>query len=245
MRIKSRSLYKQVKDKRTLRVHKGRAIYLLLLFGLALYIFDFLVGGIVYLKADGMVVRTSTEIGLETSGRLVSVSVREGDRVSRGRAVAQVESQEIMQAIARLTAEAAVASSKYADLRMMASTSEQLLPLARERLRIANNARETIETLKASGLLTEKRITELASVAFSSAEDVRRLEVQLRVGTDELPVLAGQIDSANKALASLRQTFSDGVILSPVDGIVVFAQKQGAVVRRGDRIVEVHSGPPY
>src|SRR5947199_3576054 len=119
----------------------GRRIYILLLVLLGLALGNYFFGDSVLLRADGTVWAERHVVAATYPAKVTDVRIREGDRISRGAVLLQLESADMLKDIADLAIRTAELAVRETQLRVKIATVSALLPLA------DRHARETAGTV--------------------------------------------------------------------------------------------------
>jgi HlyD family secretion protein len=145
-------------------------------------------------------------ISADTMGRVTDLAVEEGDRVTKGQFLLQIDPRNLRSAVQRTEASLAAASSQVEQLRVAIESSKVALKQAEE-----NYTRQ--QNLWKGGLTTRETLERTESDLKLRQADLRSQEQQLR--TQEL-----RKDSESATAASARFDLSKVRIESPIAGIV-------------------------
>ena len=143
------------------------------------------------------------------------ILVRQGESVKKGQVAAVVSSQNVTEAIARLTADVAAREGRRGDLRIRGAVINGLLSLAQQRQRIATGARKQLETLLAQGDLVLNQRTAAVNMEYRSYQDFEALKAEKPVVEDELRILNGALAKAESAIGDLRKLYDNGRLRVP------------------------------
>jgi multidrug resistance efflux pump len=224
----------------------GRWVYLALVLGLALWLLDSFLGDYIYLRAEGLVLRERVVLATQYPAAVVKLNVRQGWNVRPGKVVARLRSQYIEESLAKLHAQLAGVVTSAAELSIRDKVNDALYPLAQNRYQIARNARINSEGLLSQGLLAVNRHSELVKDEVMSAESRAQLAAERDVIGREAADVRAAIDASQSAISRLTELYGDGVIRSPVDGIVGSLEvSEGSVVREAEPLMEIFTGPPF
>jgi multidrug resistance efflux pump len=233
-------------EQRVVRGRAGRAIYLGLLGLFGLIVANYLLGDFVLFKADGLVLRKEHVIATTYIARVESVDVKEGQPVDAGTPLLTLQSSEILEQLADLSTKRTDLLSKVVDFKVRAENVAQLLPLADRRVQEAANTIKEFDNLANARLVTAARYQEALRVSYEANRDQIALATQGKVLNEELTALEKALGDADDAIARLQQLYSNGIVVSPVDGSIGAAIPPiGNVYRPGDPILSVYSGDPY
>jgi HlyD family secretion protein len=150
--------------------------------------------------------KRDVNISADTMGRVTNLAVEEGDRVTKGQFLLQIDPRNLRSAVQRTQASLAAASSQVEQLRVAIESSKVALKQAED-----NYTRQ--QNLWKGGLTTRETLERTESDLKLRQSDLRSQEQQLR--TQEL-----RKDSESATAASARFDLSKVRIESPIAGIV-------------------------
>jgi HlyD family secretion protein len=150
--------------------------------------------------------KRDVNISADTMGRVTDLAVEEGDRVTKGQFLLQIDPRNLRSAVQRTEASLAAASSQVEQLRVAIESSKVALKQAED-----NYTRQ--QNLWKGGLTTRETLERTESDLKLRQSDLRSQEQQLR--TQEL-----RKDSESATAASARFDLSKVRIESPIAGIV-------------------------
>ena len=224
----------------------GRWAYLCLVLGLLCWVLDSFFGDYVYLRAEGLVLRERVVMATQFPAAIVELPVREGWNVERGQLLARLRSQSVEESLAKLHAQLAGVMTRATELSVRDKVDNAVFPLARHRYELARDARISSEELVSHRLLTTNRRSELVKDEVASAESQAQLAAERDALTREVGGIRAAIDSTQSAIKRLNDLYGEGIIDSPVSGIIgSLSASEGSVVREGEPIMEIFTGPPF
>jgi len=224
----------------------GRWVYLALVLALVCWVFDSFFGNYIYLRAEGLVLRERVVLATQYPAAIVELRVREGWNVTKGELLARLRSQSVEESLAKLHAQLAGVITRATELSIRNKVNEALNPLAQHRYEIARNARINSEGLLAQKLLAANRHSELVKDEVLSAESQAQLSAERDVIVREAADVRAAIDSSRNAIGRLNELYGNGMINSPVSGIVGYLEvSEGSVVREAEPVMEIFTGPPF
>jgi HlyD family secretion protein len=150
--------------------------------------------------------KRDVNISADTMGRVTDLAVEEGDRVTKGQFLLQIDPRNLRSAVQRTQASLAAASSQVEQLRVAIESSKVALKQAED-----NYTRQ--QNLWKGGLTTRETLERSESDLKLRQADLRSQEQQLR--TQEL-----RKDSESATAESARFDLSKVRIESPIGGIV-------------------------
>ena len=235
-----------VNEKRLVTNPVGRMIYLGVLAVFAVAVLNFLFGDILILRADGLVLRDQTVIATTFVARIQQVGIREGQQVEKGQVIMRLQSTEMLERLADLSARRARLVADTVEFRIRADTVEELLPLAKKREGEASRVVGKFDELALAGLTTASSYDSALTANFSAQGDRIKLATQFKTLEKEVATLNEARNVAESALADLQAHYAEGVVRSPVTGAVgVSVPSIGNVYRTGEPMMSLYSGDPY
>ena len=224
----------------------GRLVYLFMLAALVLAGINFLFGDMVFLRADGLVLRDKTTVSTTYLARVESVNVESGQAVSSGMPILQVQSTEILERLAELSSKKASLTAKAAEFKMRAGKATSLLPLAKKREDESAKMLKKFDDLSGRNVVTLAQYGDALRARFDARQSFVEIEAQERALNGELDAIDAARLDAEKALARLRNHYADGIVQATVDGAVgTSVPSRGDVYRPGETILEIYSGKAY
>jgi HlyD family secretion protein len=195
-------------------------------------------------RATGHVEATETRIAPEVGGRILTLAVREGDRVTAGQVVMTLDTRDAALAIDRAKAERAgadaqlrliMAGARPEDIRQgqaQVDTARAELSAAKAELEAAQQDLERFETLLRNNSGSRKQRDDAATRRDVARDRLASLESRVRTADEALAKLrAGarseEVDAArarvaavDAQIATLEKTIGDATVASPIGGIV-------------------------
>jgi membrane fusion protein, multidrug efflux system len=214
--------------------------YLLALIGFGVWVFDVFFGANVYLRGEGLVLGKPAVVAAEYNVTVREVLVKEGERVAEGQVVVQISSQQIAEARARLSSEAALRAARLVELDVRKEVVNATLAPAENRETVAIEGKNQLNESYKKGLLPALSRTAAAEQAYNSQKDAEALRAEKRALTDQIKMLTAATEQADLALSDLLDLFDQGKLHAPIAGTVsTVLANRGAVVRAGDPLLEL------
>lgn len=197
---------------------------------------------------SGTVEATEARLGFHASGLLEAVAVREGDRVARGRSIAQLDSTELAARRQQAVAQAAAARAGLAELENGARREEIVQARAArdavaERLREAERDLDRTRQLYEGGAVSREALDRaetahgIAASQFRQASESARL-VESGPRRERIEAQRAQVAQATAAVRALDATLERTVIRAPIDGIVTTRHAEpGEILAPGAPVV--------
>jgi membrane fusion protein YbhG len=196
------------------------------------------------LRVSGHVEATETRVAAEAGGRILTLTVKEGDRVQPGQVLMTLDTRDVQLAIQRARAEQAaadaqlrlvMAGARVEDIRQAQSqveTARAEVAAARTELDAAEQDLARFESLLATNSGSRKQRDDAATRRDLARDRVSQTQSRVRTADETLAKFkAGarqeEIDAARARLAvttaqiaSLEKGVADATVQSPVGGIV-------------------------
>jgi len=208
--------------------------YLLALIAFGVWMFDVFFGANIYLRGEGLVLGQPAVLAAEYNVTVRDVWVKEGDRVAAGQVVVQIASQQIAEARARLSSEAAARAARLADMDVRREVVTATLAAAEHREAVALESKNQLDESYKKGLLPALTRTAAAEQAYRGQKDAEALRAEKRALTDQMKMLTVATEQADLALSDLLDLYDQGKLHAPMTGTVsTVLANRGAVVRAG------------
>jgi HlyD family secretion protein len=196
------------------------------------------------LRVSGHVEATETRLAPEVGGRILTLTVREGDRVQPGQVVLTLDTRDVELAIQRARADLAaaeaqlrlvVSGARVEDIRQAASqaaASRAELQAAQTELESAGQDLARFETLLASNSGSRKQrddaetrrnlARDRVSAAQSRVHTAEEALAKLKAGSrpEEIDTARARVAGVNAHIATLEKGIDDASLKSLVGGIV-------------------------
>ena len=214
--------------------------YLLALVGFGVWVFDVFFGANVYLRGEGMVLGQLAVVAAEYNVTVKEVAVKEGDRVAEGQVVVETSSQQVAEARARLSSEAASRAARLVEMDVRSEVVNAMLVPAENREAVAIEGKNQLNESYKKGLLPALSRTAAAEQAYQGQKDAEALRAEKRALSDQIKMLMVATEQADRALSDLLDLFDQGRLHAPITGTVTAVLANcGAVVRAGDPLLEL------
>ena len=196
------------------------------------------------LRVSGHVEATETRLASEAGGRILTLTVKEGDRVQPGQTVLTLDTRDVQLAIDRAKAEQASAEAqlrlvqagaRVEDLRQAQSqidTARAEVAAARAELQASEQDLERFDTLLKNNSGSRKQRDDAATRRDVARDRVTQAESRVKTADETLAKFrAGarpeEIDAARARvnvvaaqIASLQKGLTDATLTSPIAGLV-------------------------
>jgi HlyD family secretion protein len=196
------------------------------------------------LRVSGHVEATETRLAPEVGGRILTVTVKEGDRVQAGQTVLTLDTRDVQLAIDRVKAEQAAAESqlrlvqagsRVEDIRQAQSqveTARADVSAARSELQASEQDLERFESLLKNNSGSRKQRDDAATrrdvardrvaSAESRVRTAEQVVAKLRAGArrEEVDAARARVATVTAQIAPLEKSLGDATLVSPVAGLV-------------------------
>jgi HlyD family secretion protein len=202
------------------------------------------------ITASGHVEATQVRVAAKTPGTLAKLAVDEGDRVTLGQTVAEVDTVDLRLALDGAKAERAAADAELR-LRTAGSRKEDIAEARAQVTRAeadldgAERDLARMEGLLGAGSGTQKsrddaRVRRDANAAGLAAARERARKTESGSRPEEIDAARARLQGAEARIAQLEQQIKDASLASPVGGVVTEkVAEQGELLARGSAIVVV------
>jgi HlyD family secretion protein len=171
--------------------------------------------------ASGEIVASRyAEIGANVMGRLVALSVKEGDAVKAGQVVARIDS---VQAAATATGAEASLSALEADARAATTqvrAAQATLDEARARAAESSSALERAQQLRAAGLMAAADFDRLVATDGSARAQIASAAASVTRAQEAAGAAERRVAQGRAERARVRDQLSKTEITAPIDGVV-------------------------
>jgi HlyD family secretion protein len=195
-------------------------------------------------RVSGHVEATEVRLAPDVGGRVLTLSVKEGDRIEPGQTVLTLDTRDIQLAIDRAKAERAAAEAQLRLVRAAArpedvrqaesqiATAKADQSAAESELASAEQDLERFETLLKTNSGSQKQRDDAAtrrnvardrvSAARSRVQTAEETLARIQAGArpEEVAAAQARVDVVNAQIAALEKTLADATLVSPIGGIV-------------------------
>jgi HlyD family secretion protein len=195
------------------------------------------------------------ELAFRVSGRISTVKVQEGDKVSAGQVLAELDPVPFQTDVESAKADVAQAQAQFDKARRGFRVEEvaQARATVAQRAADLENARVTLrrqEQLVAAGLVTHQQIddaqmrVQVSTAALAASRDQLTLELQgSRI--EDIEAQEAMLASAQARLEKAQTALADATLLAPSNGIIsVRARELGAIVQAGQTVYTLTLNDP-
>ena len=197
-------------------------------------------GGHFYSTADGIVTGDLGQVSPEYTVTVLTLEVRNGDKVNKGDIVARVSSSRVAEITATLSTQSSHLASRMAEITSKAGVIDQMVGTAEIRDRITETSNEKLQLTRKQGYLPV--LTDLA-VADQIAKGKQELSL-LKAEKETMSAQVAQIIAASRAtdqaLLDLATLFDAGRMKAPMNGFISGVEAgPGSVINPGSLVAEM------
>jgi len=188
------------------------------------------------LTASGTVEATDADLGFQVAGRVLEISVEEGDAVPAGRELARLDTRELDAALVGAQAQLEAAVARLVELERGARpqevvTAEAAVRAAATRAEEARMERERATTLFDGGAISRQALDRAASAYEVAAAGLEQAEEQLALveegpRTETVRAQTAVVAQARANVARAEATLANAVVTAPFDGIVTIVHRE-------------------
>ncbi len=176
---------------------------------------------------SGTIEAHSARVGSVTGGRIARILVVEGDRVTTGQRIAEIETDQIDLQIAEQ--QSAIASAEAQVKNLEEGPRQPEIDRAAVIAASAETDRRRFDQLYREGVVSKSELDSRTALARTTAKELQLLEAGTR--PNEIEAARAQLEQARARLASIEQQKTESKVEAPFGGVV-----QSIAVRPGDLV---------
>jgi len=188
-----------------------------------------------YVTASGEIVATKfADLGSSVMGRVVSLNVREGDRVTAGQVLARIDPVQAESAVAAASAavQALEADAAGADNAVAATLAE--VNAAQARQVQADQTLQRTKDLSASGLTSKAELDAATAAADTATAQVAAARAALARAEQSRDAARRRVTQGLAETARVRDQLAKTSITAPIDGVITrLSVEEGEMVVMG------------
>jgi HlyD family secretion protein len=174
-----------------------------------------------FVTASGEIVATRfADIGSATMGRLVSLSVKEGDAVKAGQVLARIDPVQAASSAAGAAASLRALESEASAAATQIKASQAELAAAEARAADADRALKRARELRQAGLIAQSELDTAQATADTAAAQVRGAEAAISRLEQSKTAAERRVAQGRAEVARTRDQLSKTDITAPIDGVV-------------------------
>ena len=173
------------------------------------------------LRAPGTVrARTATVVASRIVGQIVSIAVREGDRVRRYQVLAEIENREADAQLRRAESALAEAQGALQEAEDAIRGAEAGLRVTEATRDLAASTQSRYEMLRERRSISPQEYDEVQTRYKAAVQETERAEQGLSAARARRQQVLSRIDQANAAVEAATVAAGFSRVVSPIDGIV-------------------------
>lgn len=190
--------------------------------------------------------RTSTVLSAKIMGTVTSLRVREGDRVSAGQTLIEIDNRDAAAQLQKAQAGWRQAEQGVAEAEQAISAAQSAKAAAEANRRLAVSTLARYQTLLDRKSVSPQEFDEVKAKAQVAEAEASRAEKMLDMLAARKKQAQAQMDQARADIASAQVAASFGRIVSPVSGIVTAKQiEAGATATPGTPLLTIEDTSRY
>lgn len=200
-----------------------------------------------YIEATGTVrSKTTTVLSSKIMGTVISLRVREGDRVGAGRTLIEIDNRDAAAQLQKVQAGLREAQQALAEVEQSSSAAQSAKNAAQANRRLAETTLNRYQMLLDRKSVSPQEFDEVkAKYQVAEAEAERADKMLQMVAAKKNQVLA-RIDQANAEIANAQVYLGYARIASPMSGVVTTKQIElGATAMPGAPLLTIEDGAHY
>lgn len=235
-----------VNEPRTVPSSWGRRVYLGIVLAGVGYLCIQLMGSILFLKADGLVLKNRVVMSPLYNARVVGVHVRAGDRVEAGQKLITLQSTEMLDRLADVMGRKGVIVTREAQIRTRLSMISAMLPMAIERRERTMYTASVVGNLAKRQLTTGPRHAEASRDNYDAEREEQQLSTEFKALQEELATLQKSREEIEALSENLKSIYNNGDVVAATSGTIGARVPQlGQVVKAAESALELHHGASY
>lgn len=200
-----------------------------------------------FYEATGTVqAKTTTQVSSNIMGRITSLPFSEGDTVSKGQVIIQIDNSENKTRFDKANAGLKEAQAALVEIDRSAEAAEAGMRTAEANKDIAQKTFDRIRQLHERGSATGQEFDEAQSRVKVATSEVQRAKASVAAILSKKKQIEARIEQARADIAATKVYSGYARITAPVSGVIVkkFAE-QGAVASPGQPILSIEDNSRY
>lgn len=200
-----------------------------------------------FYEATGTVqAKTTTQVSSNIMGRITSLPFSEGDTVSKGQVIIQIDNSENKTRFDKANAGLKEAQAALVEIDRSAEAAEAGVRTAEANKDIAQKTFDRIRQLHERGSATGQEFDEAQSRVKVATSEVQRAKASVAAILSKKKQIEARIEQARADIAATKVYSGYARITAPVSGVIVkkFAE-QGAVASPGQPILSIEDNSRY
>ena len=217
-----------------------RWTYLIAVVSMLSWIVSSAVGGDAWKSADGLVIGDLGQVSPEYTVTVLSLEVRNGDKVEKGDIIARVSSTRVAEITAILSLQASTLVSRMAEISSKSEIIDQLVGSAEARTKVVDTNSEQLREIREKKLLPLLTDNALAEQQFKGKQELAILKAERESMGRQVPNAVAASRFTDVALEDIQRLFNAGNMLAPMTGYISGVEAgPGSVVNPGGLVAEM------
>ncbi len=179
-------------------------------------------------------------IRAQAEGQLRAVNVDVGDRVNKGRVLAQIDDTILSAQSAEAEAELASRRTEISKLQTQVSDARTQVEQSRLQLQQAEFDAARYERLAAAGAVSQQQAQQSRTQASTATQVLRSAQQKVRSEQQAIVVANGRIVAQQAVLAQQQRRRSYAVVTSPISGVVLTrSTERGNLIQVGNELLRL------
>lgn len=200
-----------------------------------------------FYEATGTVkAKTTTQISSNVMGRIISFPVAEGDVVSRGQVLIEIDSSEAKAQLLKGQAAMAEAQASLTELERSVETANAAVRTAEANKQLAETTFGRFKELYERGSVSAQEFDEARAKLNAATSELERVRSHVRELLAKNKQITARIDQAKAEIANIKVVEGYSNITAPVSGVVIkkFAES-GAIASPGTPLLAIEDNSQY
>jgi HlyD family secretion protein len=179
-------------------------------------------------------------IRAQAEGQLRALNVDVGDRVNKGRVLAQIDDTILSAQSAEAEAELASRRTEISKLQTQVSDARTQVEQSRLQLQQAEFDAARYERLAAAGAVSQQQAQQSRTQASTATQVLRSAQQKVRSEQQAIVVANGRIVAQQAVLAQQQRRRSYAVVTSPISGVVLTrSTERGNLIQVGNELLRL------
>ncbi|MGH9836447.1 MAG: efflux RND transporter periplasmic adaptor subunit [Blastocatellia bacterium] len=200
-----------------------------------------------YYEATGTVrSKTTTVLSSKIMGTVTSLRAREGDRVSAGQVLIEIDSRDANAQLQKADAGLRQAQEGLAEAEQAINAAQSAQSAAEANKRLADSTYARYQTLFERKSISPQEFDEVKAKKEMAEAEARRAADTLKMLAAKRQQALAQIDQAKAEVANAQVQVSYARLASPISGVVVAKQTEvGSTATPGTPLLTIEDGSRY
>jgi RND family efflux transporter MFP subunit len=198
-------------------------------------------------RAPGTITaRTSSVLSFNMAGQILSISAREGDRVKKGQAIAEIDGRETSARLRGAEAAQMEALQAQEESARTIRAAEAALRAAEANGDLAASTLERYELLRERGSISDQEYDEIRTRYKASLQETGRAQEMLAATRARTAQVEARIQQAQAQVDAARITSGYSQIVAPINGIVTARHAEpGMLATPGAPMITIEDDSSY